>query len=621
MKKTWLSLAVLLSILPSVSSCSKDKENSFFFPGWSDKDYKAKFYYQDDYFLGDSTEYDPSLSTCSLAFAMASFPSNENGPDNSYEFRYKNGQDFLLKSGFQDIDVNQYYKEKPTTDSLGVIFGHKEIDGKTMVACGIRGASYEREWASNITIGDGKDIKQAQGFYEASTIFLNSLKEYLTKYNIKGSIKLWSVGYSRAAATNNIASGRIDQMMKKDGSLFSGLVSIEKEDLFSYCFEPPQGASYTEKISPRDEMYSNIHNIVNDNDMVTKVAMSAFSFTRYGVDHYLPDSIRDHNYQSHIEKVLDFYTDIEDYLELGDYVISEFDPAQSCSIETIRDETKINWAPGLFLSDFITDFSLIGVNDLSNYVSNIQSGLRDIMEALYKSGSLSSSMMTLGMTLLTNLLSDVRHDQLLNDLIHDTESGLNELFSVLQKSLSQLQVEINTVDLKKSLTSLLNAILKTCKAHPDYLLTLFDLKNIKALGSAHYPELCLSHLMAQDPNYTAMPFTYDATGDMFYLSADLKETENVKIEIKDRLGRILAGFKDDMLFQDTKFSCCIEGEKLRIYFPSYLEYRIETENQMFDLELVTPDKRYPTKVYRSKKDDSVRIKNKEIVKSDKAIQI
>lgn len=180
---------------------------------------------------------------------------------------------------------------------------------------------------------------------------------------------------------------------------------------------------------------------------------------------------------------------------------------------------------------------------------------------------------------------------------------------------------MKSLGLKKSLTSLLDAILKTCKAHPDYLLTLFDLKNIKALGSAHYPELCLSHLMAQDPNYTAMPFTYDATGDMFYLSADLKETENVKIEIKDRFGRILAGFKDDMLFQDTKFSCCIEGEKLRIYFPSYLEYRIETENQMFDLELVTPDKRYPTKVYRSKKDDNIRIKNKEIVKSDKAIQI
>ena len=145
MKKTCLSLIVLLSLLPSVSSCFKDKENAFSFPGWSDKDYKARFYYQDDYFLGDSTEYNPSLSTCSLAFAMASFPSNENGPDNSYEFRYKNGQDFLLKSGFQDIDVNQYYKEKPTTDSLGVIFGNKMIDGKTMVACGIRGASYERE--------------------------------------------------------------------------------------------------------------------------------------------------------------------------------------------------------------------------------------------------------------------------------------------------------------------------------------------------------------------------------------------------------------------------------------------------------------------------------------------
>lgn len=614
MKKTLAFLSSFLALALLNSSCTKKKEYLFSFPSGSVEDYKERFYYEDAYFMEKGSEYNPFLSTCSLAFAMASFASNENGPDKSYDQRYHNGEDFLKKCGFKGIDVNQYYKEKPTADSLGVIFANKPINGKTLVAAGIRGANYESEWASNFTLGNGKDIKQAQGFYEASTIYLNSLKEYLIKYDIKGPIKLWSVGYSRAGATNNLAGGRIDQMMKRGGKLFDGLVSIDQDDLYCYCFEPPQGASFNEKTSPRSKMYSNIHNIVNDNDMVTKVAMSAFSFTRYGVDHYLPDSIRDAHYQIHLEKVLDIYKNLKTYSILGDYSISSFSSADSCSLDNVKDNTRINWTSGLFLNDFISELSLVGVENLDYYVNNIQSGIREIYQTIYRKDDSMTSLMDLGLEMVTHMLSFSYPDQLLNDLIYDTENGLNEVLFLLKKSLTSLNVEIDFSLLKTSLTSLFDAMIKTFRVHPDYFLTLINSSSIQAFGSAHYPELCLSHLMAQDPHYMVSPFEYDSNGDMLYLTADLDDIEKVSLEIKDRVGRVLGGFRGGSLIQDTKFSCAIDKNKLRIYFPTTLDYCIETENQSFKLELITPEKEKPVEIYQSKANDSFTIKSNRFTK-------
>lgn len=613
MRKSILVLSALLSV-SLITSCSSANRKSFYFPNGGANDYKSQYFYSDDYFQKDSTEYDPSLSTCSLSFAMASFASNRNGSDNNYDRRYRNGYDFLNQNGFKDIDVNQYYKEKPSTDSLGTIFAHKTIQGKTLVAAGIRGAGYESEWASNFTLGFGDKQKQAQGFYEASTIYLDSLEGYLEKYDIVGPIKLWTVGYSRAGATNNLASGRIDQMMKRDGSLFSNRVTIEKEDLFSYCFEPPQGASFLEDVSPRDEMYSNIHNIVNDNDPVPKVAMSAFSFTRYGVDYYLPDSIRDVRFQEHLSKVLSFYQNMDSKDRLGSYCISDFTPASSSFYEFGQSKTKVNWTSGLFLADFIESLSRIGVKNLENYVSSIQGGIRNIFALVYKSGSPKTSMVSVGIHFATQLLATANPDQIINNLQVNSSSAIKDVILILYRTLKSLEIEIDAAELSKSITSLILAITKTILVHPDYLFTLIKTENLKSFGSAHYPELCLAHLMAQDRNFTNQTFDYNASGDVLYVTSELPDDlDDVSLEVLDGEGRKIAGLSSDGLFQDSKICYGIDQDLLRIYLPVGQNYKILAKNTSFNVSLLTQKEEKPVSIYSSSdKEDTYEIDNKSL---------
>ena len=605
-KKTIPALMALFITL--MSSCNGNSGTVFRYCQGSKEDFQARFYYSDDYFRKDSTIYDSSLSTCSLSFAMASFASNRNGADNNYNRRYRNGEDFLSKNGFKDIDVNAYYKKKPETDSLGVIFGHKTIDGITMVASGIRGANYESEWASNFTLGDGTTTKQAQGFYEASTIYLDSLKDYLNKYSIQGSIKLWTVGYSRAGASNNLASGRIDQQMEKNGYVFSPSIQIQKENLYSYCFEPPQGASFEEEISPRDDIYSNIHNIVNDNDPVPKVAMSFFGYTRYGVDYYLPDSYRDLDYKTHLSKVLEYYNRMDNFSNLGEYIISDFTPAQSSSLPN-ENASKINWTSGLFLQDFLNDLSELGVMNLSNYVENFQGGLRHIFSLVYRNGVPKTSMISVGIALAKHMLEASNPDQLVNDLLHDSVNGINQVLLILHKTLDELDIDVDYQTLKTSVFHLLQAISKTILKHPYYLMTMINLNNVKAFGAAHYPELCLAHLMAQDRNYNSDPFAYDSSGSYHYLTAYLPFlTGDISLLIKDEKGNILGGFENGELIQDTKFSCCIDGYQLRIYFPGNGDYRITSANLDYSLYSFSQKARNLSLLHESSEDETYDIK-------------
>ena len=93
-----------------------------------DNGYTAKCYYKDDYFKETSYEYNPSLATMSLCFAMSAFA---NGKEADYKNKSSNART-LLKSivGVADdqIEVNDWYTKKPETDSIGVVIGNKNIE-------------------------------------------------------------------------------------------------------------------------------------------------------------------------------------------------------------------------------------------------------------------------------------------------------------------------------------------------------------------------------------------------------------------------------------------------------------------------------------------------------------
>lgn len=585
-------LVLIILSCTLLTSCNPTKGNKiqFKYPQSTENDYTGTSFYDDAYFNQDSTIYNNSLSTCSIAFAMSSFASNSNKDNPSY--RYNNCQAFLQSSGFTNIDVNNDFKTKAGTDTLGVIFGSKKIGDTTLIAAGIRGGNYEMEWASNVTLGDGEEIKQHQGFYQGSSIYLTSLEEYITKYSITGDVKLWSVGYSRGGACNNLAIGRLDQKINNNEKIFDGKINLKKENIYCYCFEDPMGASFKEDISPKSEIYSNIFNIINSNDPVSKVAMDPkeketnFRFTRYGVDYYLPDSIRNVDFNNSIKKVVEFYNDMDNHVSLGDYYISGFKMSGSSSDENasleISDSTnsRVNWTSGLFLDEFIYSLTVLGVKDLENYVTNFQSGLRELFEIVYKNGSPKFSLMTLGIDFTKYLLNSSNVDIMINNLLHDPETFVNDFLVLLNTVLTDLELDISPSELVRSLEALIDALVQVFSNDIDIFFTFLNLDNIRAIISGHFPELCFSHLMSQDKNYGNPIQEYNTDGSYYYLYVPSVD-EYSYIEIDDENGNMVAKLEDGVLSKDGTISyACKDGDFIA-YIPVEKSYNITIENAMY----------------------------------------
>ena len=125
------------------------------------------------------------------------------------------------------IYVNDNNTSKPGTDTIGVSIGSKvlqQYDGSTgklkdtdstLIVVTIRGANYEKEWASNVTLGNGADTDgEAQGFSEAADQTIEAVDYYISRYDLQdeveaGKVKFWVAGFSRAGATANITSKRL----------------------------------------------------------------------------------------------------------------------------------------------------------------------------------------------------------------------------------------------------------------------------------------------------------------------------------------------------------------------------------------------------------------------------
>ena len=233
----------------------------------SGSDYTATCYYKNDYFADSSYEYNPSLATMSLSFAMSAFGSAEGGQDD-YSTKDKNARQLLRDIGVpeENIASNDWFSAKPTTDSIGIIVGNMPItidnEPYTLIALAVRGGGYEREWASNFTIGIQD---QHDGFNTAKDHVIDYLRSYVAEQGITGPVKLWITGYSRAAATANLVGGALD-----GGTFVSPNITYSPQDIFTYCFETPAGA-LTVQVKNRQE-YNNIFNIINSSDPVPYVA-------------------------------------------------------------------------------------------------------------------------------------------------------------------------------------------------------------------------------------------------------------------------------------------------------------------------------------------------------------
>ncbi|MCR5502854.1 MAG: InlB B-repeat-containing protein [Lachnospiraceae bacterium] len=259
------------------------------------------FEYSDSFFYSPANEYNQKRTIWAMGLTMAGFESANGKTFDNYADGAKNARDMLRQFGFTCYEgtgkngdpssANEYYKKKPGENSFGVFTAHKEItdyDGNnyTLIAVTTRGAGYEKEWVSNFQIGHGL---YHEGFKNASDKVLKQLADYIENTGISGNLKFVMGGYSRAGATTNISAARIDDGELTDMLSARGIsVSIQRKDVYAYCFEPPATVSTDEDT---ETMYQNITNIINPSDLVPMVPLSGegWNYKRYGTDYYLPN--------------------------------------------------------------------------------------------------------------------------------------------------------------------------------------------------------------------------------------------------------------------------------------------------------------------------------------------
>lgn len=250
--------------------------------------------FEDTYFDGSSFDYNHKLAQASLGMAMSAFRPTY---DKSGKTRpQEHVEQFLIDCGFTYIHSDDYDKN-PSLYTVATEIGRKmmvDSNGEpyTLIAVAVCGGGYSNEWLSNFTVGTETEH---EGFASAAHLVVDRIFGYIGRANIKGRIKIWISGFSRAAAVGNITAARL-----VDSGVFS------QDDIFAYLFATPRTTK-----DPRPGEYDNIFSIVGQYDIVPQVPLSGWGFKRYGKVLNTPLKETDSDYSkrsNRVDKVYMEYT-------------------------------------------------------------------------------------------------------------------------------------------------------------------------------------------------------------------------------------------------------------------------------------------------------------------------
>ncbi|MCM1113855.1 MAG: VWA domain-containing protein, partial [Muribaculum sp.] len=557
---------------------------TFSYPG-KDKDYTAAYYYDDTYFKTSSYEHNQRLATMSLCLELSAWGSEG---EVEYPKKMKNAEALLNELGFIGFDQNytEFAEEgvigKPTKDSVGVVAAHKPLrfDGKeyTLIALAVRGGGYEREWASNFTMGE--DGHHA-GFSQARDIVVAFLQNYIKEQGISGDLKIWITGYSRAAATANMVAGAIDS-----GAVDLAGCRLELKDLFAYTFETPAGVVDPDAKNAR---YSNIFNVINRNDPVPLVAPKEWHFTRYGEDKVIPSPETDGEevYEEKAAVMLKQYRQMDGYesYDVDDFRMKKFEwnaapewnPVFGLTTTFhITKDTKDDTSQSKFLEQFVTLLSKEYLKDRTNYVAKFQSGMRDVCGVFFGTSAAKQGK-------LFNALTDRLYDQLPYIIIAQTlpkhlgldqsagdEAAARIIADCVENSLDETGMDYTKEECGRAVTMLCDLVCDVVENDPYSAATL--LGNMDSIGQAHEPELCLAWMQSMDTNYTTDAKLGYSTGKYRIVRINCP----IDVAVYDGEGRFLASIIDDTPQPDglVVVSLNREGEKV-VYLPVYQDYVIK----------------------------------------------
>ena len=291
-----ISFILIFTVFFNVCGCGDENCSEFYsvsgvFQKGSDESSKLPYVYSDSYFKSPASQYNSSLATMSLCLELSAF-ANKGSLGTDYKNQSKNVKKLLADIGFKNIEVNEDFEIKPTANTIGVAIANKKIyiEGKkyTLIPIVVRGGGYEAEWANNMLTGS---YGNHRGFDNAAMAAKKFVDNYINSTEgIGKNLKFWIVGYSRGGAV----AGLVGQLYNNScilydcaGALddYNKNINISTDDIYTYTFEAPMG--YSEEINNEYGKYHNIHNIINDDDFVTKLALREWGLLRPGIDHKL----------------------------------------------------------------------------------------------------------------------------------------------------------------------------------------------------------------------------------------------------------------------------------------------------------------------------------------------
>lgn len=457
--------------------------------GKEGRDSQAVYHYSDSYFEQSAyayrqeknRPYDPRLATMSLNLELAAWSSIQ---EKNYLLKNRNAKNLLEEIGFEKFKANQHFQERPSTDSIGAVIAQKKLTVKeedyTLIALAIRGGGYEAEWASNLTLGRSGEH---QGFREASEKALTFLDQYLKEHKVTGKVKLWINGYSRAAAVTNLTAGALNKGRK----LASG--ELKAEDMYAFCFEAPAGT--LKGTGNREGRHDNIVNVINVNDVVTKVGPEVypFEFTRYGQDSSLPDKtlLPQEVYETAKSRMEAELKKLDSNLI---YKLEEFQ-AKKISILDIFNGLIVDDPKGKrmneSLDDIIRFFAVERIKNRNKYVNAHQEDIRILAELYFTTRVEDREKLT--KSLFKNLVTSM---MLGSDATKVKKIVVDWLRTMGLVNHSEVRIE----PLAETFREL---VFKFMIKHPNLSVTLVS--NLDPVAQAHHPDLCLAWLRAQDENY------------------------------------------------------------------------------------------------------------------------
>ena len=514
-------ISILFLIMISViilSSCQNQKGTKFYFAGYKNANkVPYQIFFDEEYFNNPASEYNPSLASATACLALAGFSSTagEDFYNSDINVKY-----FFEQLGFTNYLANEYGISKPTDSSFGVYIASKKIDDYTLIGIAVRGAGYLSEWSSNFNIGNNTDF--AEGFYTASEIYLNFLKEYIENKNITGKIKIWTGGYSRGGAAVNLAAGRIDDGLVEGKNILSNKVTYTKDDIYAYSYEAPAGKlinSDKNEIFEKGINYSNIYTIINLNDPVPFVAPRNYNFIRYGTDLLLPDIITDIDYQDHIKKVKKRLNSLSNSKTIGNYSIDTFKDESTLQFLNKINSNYTNMTPHIFINDLIEQICLI-IGNKQTYVDYLEPHIRELFKFIYSNLKPKESIINLGINLGKSIILNDENEVVLYDLQHNPERLISDLEPLIYSALQKVNLNLTLNDaafLCKKLVKLFSDIIFSENGF-TIIRALINANNIKALGSAHIPELLLSHITSLDNNYSNNNLTIKDSYNKLYIN-------------------------------------------------------------------------------------------------------